>query len=291
MAWKDIAASVYAADETLYGPTNPDGTDGFGKVCDKNFEFLKTALTVDAYWDDADPTTFQWLKLTLKGSASGTLQLKPPAAAGSSILTFPAGTTDFSATGGASQVVKQVSAGAPFTVGAVADAELALTDVTTNDALTTKHGFLKKLSNIATEFMNGQGAWATPAGGMQYADARFEILTGTKNLADADTTQAFTGANFAPKAALFIGTLDGTNVFSIAFAENVGTAEGRGIFTASATAGIFSYQGTAFSLYKSAVPDRNIASISSWDSDGLTLSWVKTGSPTGTADLHILCLR
>lgn len=41
---------------------------------------------------------------------------------------------------------------------------LALTDITTNDASTSKHGFLKKLNNSATQFMNGQGNWATPSG-------------------------------------------------------------------------------------------------------------------------------
>ena len=38
-------------------------------------------------------------------------------------------------------------------------------DVATLDASTTKHGFLKKLDNTATNFMNGQGNWAVPGGG------------------------------------------------------------------------------------------------------------------------------
>jgi len=37
-------------------------------------------------------------------------------------------------------------------------------DVTTLNATTSEHGLLKKLSNVSTEFMNGQGNWATPAG-------------------------------------------------------------------------------------------------------------------------------
>jgi hypothetical protein len=42
------------------------------------------------------------------------------------------------------------------------DANLSTSDITTNNASTSKHGFLKKLSNVATEFMNGAGNWATP---------------------------------------------------------------------------------------------------------------------------------
>lgn len=49
--------------------------------------------------------------------------------------------------------------------GTLAEAALALTDVTTANASTTKHGFLKKLDNASTSYMNGQGNWATPSGG------------------------------------------------------------------------------------------------------------------------------
>jgi hypothetical protein len=44
------------------------------------------------------------------------------------------------------------------------------TDITTNNASSTKHGYLPKLSNVATEFLTGTGAWATPAGGASYSD-------------------------------------------------------------------------------------------------------------------------
>lgn len=39
----------------------------------------------------------------------------------------------------------------------------ACSDITTFNASTSAHGLLKKLSNVATEFMNGQGNWAIPA--------------------------------------------------------------------------------------------------------------------------------
>lgn len=48
----------------------------------------------------------------------------------------------------------------------ISDATISLTDITTNDASTSRHGFLKKLDNNAAHFMNGQGAWATPSGGI-----------------------------------------------------------------------------------------------------------------------------
>lgn len=63
--------------------------------------------------------------LVLKGLTSGTLTQKAAAIAGTNTITWPAGTTNFSATGGTSQVVKQVSAGAAFTVGQLACSDLS----------------------------------------------------------------------------------------------------------------------------------------------------------------------
>jgi hypothetical protein len=64
--------------------------------------------------------------VVLNGSSTGTLQIKSAAAAGTgSVLTLPGGTTDFSSTGGTSQVVKQTSAGAAFTVARLACADLS----------------------------------------------------------------------------------------------------------------------------------------------------------------------
>lgn len=45
------------------------------------------------------------------------------------------------------------------------EAGLTLADNVTNDVSTTKHGFVPKAPNVATQFLNGLGAWATPAGG------------------------------------------------------------------------------------------------------------------------------
>jgi len=39
------------------------------------------------------------------------------------------------------------------------DATISLSDVTTNDSSTSKHGFLPKLSGVSTQFLNGIGQW------------------------------------------------------------------------------------------------------------------------------------
>ena len=47
----------------------------------------------------------------------------------------------------------------------VTESDISLSDNTTNNASTTKHGFLKKLSGNSSQFLNGEGNFSTPAGG------------------------------------------------------------------------------------------------------------------------------
>ncbi|MEO7099099.1 MAG: hypothetical protein ABI162_07035 [Luteolibacter sp.] len=69
--------------------------------------------------------TFNSGKLVLAGATSGTTTLNTAAVAGTTTITLPGGTTDFSATGGSNQVVKQTTAGGAFTVGQVAYSEVS----------------------------------------------------------------------------------------------------------------------------------------------------------------------
>lgn len=60
------------------------------------------------------------------------------------------------------------------------DALISTSDITTNNATTAKHGFLKKLSNVSTEYMSGTGVWSTPAGGSSFT---WSEVTGTTQAA------------------------------------------------------------------------------------------------------------
>lgn len=46
----------------------------------------------------------------------------------------------------------------------VAESDIALSDVTTNNATSSAHGFLPKLSDNTSQFLRGDGTWATPSG-------------------------------------------------------------------------------------------------------------------------------
>jgi hypothetical protein len=96
----------------------------------------------------------------------------PSVAPGTSGNVLTSDGTDWTSSAPATAGIESVVAGTNVTVddtdpanpvvsATVTDASLTTTDVTTNNASTSKHGFLKKLSNVATEFMNGLGNWVS----------------------------------------------------------------------------------------------------------------------------------
>ena len=84
-------------------------------------------------------------KLVLPGSATGSLTMQAAANAGSSVITWPAGSMDFTGTGGAGQVVKQPTSGGPLTTGVMTSSDVGLGNVdNTSDA--TKNSTPKTLT-------------------------------------------------------------------------------------------------------------------------------------------------
>lgn len=57
------------------------------------------------------------------------------------------------------------SDGTDVAYAAVTDAQLSTSDITTNNASSSKHGFLRKLDAVATHYLDGNGGWTTPGGG------------------------------------------------------------------------------------------------------------------------------
>jgi len=68
-------------------------------------------------------------------------------------------TIDFTYNDGANTLTADIKA------ASVTEAMQVLADNATNNASTSAHGYLKKLSNVSTEYMDGTGNWSTPAGG------------------------------------------------------------------------------------------------------------------------------
>ncbi len=72
-----------------------------------------------------------------------------------SILSLSAGTS--------SQVLHGNAIGIP-TWSSIVESDISLSNNTTNNVSTSKHGFTPILPNVSTQFLNGQGNWTTPSG-------------------------------------------------------------------------------------------------------------------------------
>ncbi len=105
---------LVGTNATILGTMTVSGTSTFNGVV-----ALNNTSTV------ANTMSFNDGTMALKGATSGSLILEAATVAGSNILKLPAGTTDFSATGGTGQVVKQSSAGGAFTVGTITAPEIS----------------------------------------------------------------------------------------------------------------------------------------------------------------------
>lgn len=106
------------------------------------------------------PTGQTMARLVLLGTTSGTLTIRAPVAAGSALVTLPAGTTDFSSTGGPGQVVHQTSAGGALTVAQVPFSALS------GAATAAQVPLLQQMSGVLT----------TSQGGLDWTDT---TVTGT----------------------------------------------------------------------------------------------------------------
>jgi hypothetical protein len=108
--------------------------------------------------------------------------------------------------------------------------------------------------------------------------------TFTRDTATASGDVSYTGVGFTPAAiffdgnhsyGMFVGRDDGTNhASSIVY----GTTP---LYSGGTSGSILIYDGT----------NQYDGYIKSFDSDGFTITWVKTVSPTGTATIRYLAIR
>lgn len=158
--------------------------DGSGLVPDAQ---IASTITRDSEWNGID-----FLVGTATGALSGEIAVgtTPGGELGN---TWASPTVDASHSGSthaATQAAAEATASSALatheadTTSAHKLDDLAAPDDNTDlNATTTAHGLLKKLSNVATEFMNGVGAWSTPT-------ASVPVLVGPKNVVSTVETIA-----------------------------------------------------------------------------------------------------
>lgn len=106
------------------------------------------------------------------------------------------------------------------------------------------------------------------------------------NLTNASGNQSYHGFGFMPRAVIIVAGLDGAKAASWGFSDGLRhlNLESEAI---TATDQIGMDGANILNLLQAAGASQK-AFVKSFDSDGFTLSWTKTGSPTGTVSLYCL---
>lgn len=116
--------------------------------------------------------------------------------------------------------------------------------------------------------------------------ACFKILSATRDLTAGSGDVAYTGTGFTPRALLCLGCVGGTTqaVFGMADGATAG-ANIQQIVGGNASAHL------SLCLFDQGSNNYQHGVVKTYDADGFTLTWTKSGTPTGTATLYFLCLR
>lgn len=160
-----------------------------------------------------------------------------------------------------------------------------------------------KLANMTTATIKGQSVGgsgapvdltATQAAaviGSVGGALKVKIVSTTRNMTTASGSQAITGVGFQPSACLVSGTINGS-------ANNVNTTylgmvdaglTGVDLDMVSIQTGVNT--GRFLGIIDATTTNFQTAVVASLDADGLTLTWTKTGSPTGTLTMILMCFK
>jgi hypothetical protein len=112
----------------------------------------------------------------------------------------------------------------------------------------------------------------------------------TRDLTAATGSVAYTGIGFIPTTIIIFGAIASTTFSSFGFAD-VNRSEGA-MAGGAVAIGQWTYNTTAIYIASEVTFANNqTGSVSAYSQDGFSISWVKTGSPTGTAQFYALCLK
>ncbi len=162
--------------------------------------------------------------------------------------------------------------------------------LTTNTVATARLG--SGTAN-STTFLRGDQTWATPVTGVSS-----KAISITRVLSAAAGNVSYTGVGFQPTAlelSCMLGDTGGDLALSQGYTDSskAGIATLIGVNMAAVTTSVAN---GAFAIYcgfnnGNAGTNFQTAVVASYDADGFTLTWAKTGSPTNTATVNILCLK
>lgn len=115
----------------------------------------------------------------------------------------------------------------------------------------------------------------------------FKAIAFDRDLTAATASVAYTGVGFTPRAIIAFAVTSNTAAWSKGF--SAGASNSMCVYTNDAAYNLLNYATNLINIYATTSALQG-ATVSSFDADGFTLAWTKTGSPTGTAKLIFLCI-
>lgn len=163
-------------------------------------------------------------------------------------------------------------------------------DLTTAQTLTNKTLTSPKINEDVALTATATQLNAVGSGGVT-TRLSSKIIEITRDLAADSGDVAYTGVGFLPSAIIVFGGTGG-NGFNIGMADSAKTnrvltkyADSTNYVNAAGSIG------SNLIFYSVTSGNRQTAIVKSYDADGFTLTWTKTGSPTGIITLEVLCFR
>ena len=144
----------------------------------------------------------------------------------------------------------------------------------------TELGYVSGVTSAIQTQLNAKGT-----GDVSYANTRFYLGSLSRDTSAASDSVAYTGVGFAPKAVLFFGAVAGTTKVSWGM-SNASTDQA----IARVGSNYDTYSSQAIVSFDSAGNETN-GQLTSLDSDGFTISWTKTGAPSGTMTVFYMAFR
>lgn len=123
---------------------------------------------------------------------------------------------------------------------------------------------------------------------VQAAKTAFKVVSFTRVMSLATGSQSVTGVGFTPRFIEFSTGIVGGSAFG-----SIGSSDGtthNAAETSFAASSVYPQVGMA-GIQRDAAAAYQSFTVSSMDSDGFTIAWTKSGSPTATATVLATCFR